>query len=190
MCRYAYKTSKPHLVCFRCRKQFKRPPVRDLLAHRGELEAHDKLQRAFHRAILRARLEAELGTTLDELRKRVRDLVTRCPQCGGPMADLGLDFKPPRANAVRAWRRIEGMHRLGHAWHTCGCNGPGFVPRDATGYAQYLARRERLFTTRLKAVLDDRALDAGARSIEATRLTELVAEIHRERERTAKEARG
>jgi len=65
LCRYAYKTYKPHFVCFRCRKQFKRPPVRDVLEQLGKLDAYEKLLRVFHRPVLRAALEQRLGTTID-----------------------------------------------------------------------------------------------------------------------------
>jgi len=177
MCRYAYKTYKLHLVCFTCRKQFKRPPLRDLLAQRGKLDAFEKLQRVYHRPALREALERKLGTSIEEMRREMREVACRCPQCRAPMADLGLDFKPPREANVKAWARVRTMYRLGHAWHTCGCQGPGFVPVDATGYAEYLASRERLFAGRLKAASSDPALSPGERAVEVTRYTSLLESV-------------
>jgi len=51
-----------------------------------------------------------------------------CPQCGKPMADLGLDFKPPRRDAVEHWEVVEFLFRHGVGYHSCGCSGPGYRP--------------------------------------------------------------
>jgi hypothetical protein len=181
MCRYAYKTYKSHFVCFACRKQFKRPPLRDLLRQRGKLDAFEKLQHAFHRKELREALEKKLGTSIEAMRLEMRDIVSRCPQCRAPMADLGLDFKPPRESNVKAWKRIAAMYRLGHAWHTCGCNGPGFVPIDATGFADYLRSREELYASRLKFVSSDPKLSPGERAVEMEQWTTLLASVRAQR---------
>jgi hypothetical protein len=174
MCRYAYKTYKPHFVCFACRKQFKRPPLRDLLEERGKLDAFEKLQNVYFRKALRESLEKKLGTSIEAMRSEMREIVSRCPQCRAPMADMGLDFKPPRMSNVKAWERIRAMYRLGHSWHTCGCSGPGFVPVDASGFADYLASRERLFAERLKTASNDPKLSPGERAVEVGQWTSLL----------------
>jgi hypothetical protein len=183
MCRYAFKTYKPHFVCFECRKQFKRPPLTDVLAQQGRLEVLKKLQQAGGSATKRASVERSVGTTSEKLRREHRELVSRCPQCGAAMADLGLDFKPPRVSATRAWARIRTMYRLGHAWHTCGCNGPGFVPTDATGYAEYLASRARLFAARVRSAERRAEVDTATRAGEVRYWTELLAQVQNERKR-------
>jgi DNA-directed RNA polymerase subunit RPC12/RpoP len=53
----------------------------------------------------------------------------KCPQCGEPMAAMGLDFKAPRQSDVKQWRKVELLYRNGFAYHSCGCNGPGYRPR-------------------------------------------------------------
>ncbi len=141
MCRYAFKTYKPHYVCFSCRKQFKRPPLEDVVAQQGRLDVLERLQRSFFDSAARAKAERETGTTLDDLKADHARLVSKCPQCGERMAHLGLDFKPPPSSATKVWRRIETVHRLGHCWCTCGCNGPGFIPNTGPELATYLKDR-------------------------------------------------
>lgn len=133
MCRYAFKTYKSHYVCFACRKQFKQTPLQDLLAQRGQLAAFKRLKP-----------EARVA-----VHDKHRERPVTCPECGALMADLGLDFRPPRASATRAWKRLQALHTIGQAWQTCGCNGPGYIPIDQAGYTQYLRARLRSYRGQL-----------------------------------------
>ena len=150
MCRYAYKEYKPHFVCFRCRAQFKRPTFHDVAAQRGTLDLVRRLERAHGDDRARPRLEKAAGTTLKILWAEHHHLVRTCPQCSRPMAHLGLDFKPPRKQAKRAWARIESIHLLGYHWQTCGCDGPGYIPTDGTGFRQYLRARLASFRAQIR----------------------------------------
>lgn len=94
MCRYAFSTYKPHLVCFECRKMFRRRLLRDI--NHGQKES----------------VEA------------------KCPQCGGLMADMGLDFKAPQKDDIKAWKHVQDLYTVGMTFHSCGCSGPGYIPRD------------------------------------------------------------
>ena len=38
---------------------------------------------------------------------------------------------------------IAGIYRLGHAFQTCGCDGPGFIPSNKTEYRLYLQRTRK-----------------------------------------------
>ncbi len=182
MCRYAYKTYKPHFVCFECRKQFKRPPLTDVLRQQGRIETYKLLQENARRSPTRlARAEQSTKTTLDALGQEYRKLVSRCPQCGAAMADLGLDFKPPRASAARAWARLRTMYRLDHTWHTCGCSGPGFIPTDATDYAEYLAQRERVFSGRIRSAQRKSTVAPAVRAAEVRYWTRLLEQVRAER---------
>jgi hypothetical protein len=44
------------------------------------------------------------------------------------MADMGLDFKPPRRGDVEHWEVVAFLFRRGFAYHSCGCSGPGYRP--------------------------------------------------------------
>jgi hypothetical protein len=99
MCRYAFHNYKDHFACFRCRKTFKHYLW----------------------------CEAPWGR-----RSRGPTRITRvplCPECRQPMADLGLDFRAPRQNDRKQWRKVELLYQRGVAFHNCGC---GAGPRPTT----------------------------------------------------------
>lgn len=138
MCRYAYAGPyKDRYACFVCRKAFKRRKADDLPA--------------------RMRQGGDVG----------RGTVVRCPDCGGPMHNMGMDFEAPRRADARQWRKVELLFTHGFAFGSCGC-GPGLRP---------VALRE------VEAFLDDRR----GRS-EGERLLERFA--GRQRERDGKGRRG
>jgi hypothetical protein len=45
------------------------------------------------------------------------------------MVAMGLDFKVPPEHAVRQWRKLEELHRLGIHFASSGWGGPGPTPR-------------------------------------------------------------
>jgi NAD-dependent SIR2 family protein deacetylase len=51
------------------------------------------------------------------------DRVPLCPQCRKPMADMGLDFRAPRQNDHKQWRKVALIYRHGITFHGCGCGG-------------------------------------------------------------------
>jgi DNA-directed RNA polymerase subunit RPC12/RpoP len=59
-----------------------------------------------------------------------KDRPAQCPQCGLLLADMGLDFKPPPVSKAAAWNTVEALWVIGETFHSCGCNGPGFRPRQ------------------------------------------------------------
>jgi hypothetical protein len=62
-----------------------------------------------------------------------------CPDCGRSMADVGLDFQAPKRSAVEHWEVVEFLFRRGFAYHSCGCDGPGFRPTrwaDVPGFLE------------------------------------------------------
>ena len=150
MCRYAQKSYKSHFACFTCRKSFKQPPIRDWLTLHGLEHAYDKLLDVWaHKDKLRAR-ESELGVTYESLVEKYSAAAHRCPQCSGQMIDMGMDFKAPRQQNKKAWRILQGMFRVGHCFHTCGCLGPGWVPTATSEYRQYLEGQRRGYLARLQ----------------------------------------
>lgn len=153
MCRYA--TSGPykrHLVCFSCRKAFKQPTIEDYLDSRGRGYVYKQLFLLWaNKAVLELR-EEELGHRLEDLEQEYRNATHRCPECGDQMVDMGLDFKPPKQSDAKAWKTIQGMYRVGHAFQTCGCYGPGWVPSSTSDYRQYLASMKIHYEQQLKQV--------------------------------------
>jgi hypothetical protein len=62
-----------------------------------------------------------------------------CPECREPMADMGLDFKPPKRSATEHWVVVEFLFRRGVGYHSCGCGGPGFRPSRWADVPAFLA---------------------------------------------------
>lgn len=54
------------------------------------------------------------------------------------MADLGKDFKAPKKTAVKEWKIIESLFKTGKYFHTCGCDGIGYIPKNPNDYKIYL----------------------------------------------------
>jgi hypothetical protein len=53
----------------------------------------------------------------------------RCPHCGQPLVDMGLDFKAPKKTDIKQWRKLELLHLNDIHFYSCGCGGPGYRPR-------------------------------------------------------------
>lgn len=164
MCRYAmYGPYKPHFACFACRKAFKQSPISDWLAIRGRGFAYNELHRLWSHKPSLERRELELGVRLSDLEAEYRDAAHNCPDCNQPMIDMGLDFKAPRQSDEKAWRTLLGMFRVGHVFHTCGCDGPGFVPKSAADYRQYLDERRRAYLLQMNRIQDSTELSTTAK---------------------------
>ena len=146
MCRYAYQGPyKIHYACFRCRKAFKQPSIEDWTRVQGTSYALSQLRRVTWNPKLLAEREELLGVTLDHIETQYKNATFKCPECTDAMVDLGRDFKAPRKTDRRAWEAIKKIYALGHSFHTCGCNGPGFIPSTPTEYKQYLAERRETY---------------------------------------------
>ncbi len=39
-----------------------------------------------------------------------------CPECGAAMTNAGLNFKPPRRNNIKQWRKVELLLQRGYKW--------------------------------------------------------------------------
>ena len=151
MCRYAYSGPyKSHYACFACRKAFKQPPISDWLALRGRGYLYDELTQLWSDKVRLEQREQELGVTLAELQGEYAQGARCCPECGEPMIDMGLDFKAPRQSDRKAWRTLHGMYRVGHQFQTCGCYGPGLIPKSTAEYRRYLESRQRGYRDQLK----------------------------------------
>lgn len=54
----------------------------------------------------------------------------KCPQCGDLMANMGLDFESPKKDNIKEWNHIKELYSVGITFHSCGCSGPGYIPKD------------------------------------------------------------
>ncbi len=65
-------------------------------------------------------------------------VAAKCPQCGELMANMGLDFESPKQNDIKAWQHIQSLYSVGITFHSCGCSGPGYIPKNTEALIQYL----------------------------------------------------
>ncbi|MBK5721038.1 hypothetical protein JGH11_09170 [Dysgonomonas sp. Marseille-P4677] len=67
----------------------------------------------------------------------------KCPQCEGLMADMGLDFKAPRTDDIKEWSHLKDLHSVGITFHSCGCSGPGYIPKNKEQILSQLENTKR-----------------------------------------------
>jgi hypothetical protein len=149
MCRYACKTYKSHYVCFECRKTFKQAHVSDILLRIKKDKVYHGLNGKSIKKVGQVFTKGE-RKKLEELTAEIRQRRITCPQCAGPMADLGLDFKAPKKTAVKAWKIVEGLVTIGKEFYSCGCDGIGYIPKNPRDYEIYLTKVLKAYDGHLK----------------------------------------
>ena len=80
------------------------------------------------------------------------------------MVDMGLDLKAPKQPDIKAWRTLQGMYRVGHVFHTCGCDGPGWIPKSTADYHTYLEKQRSNYIKQLGYVQASTKLTADAKN--------------------------
>ncbi|WP_420572139.1 hypothetical protein [Kordia sp.] len=148
MCRYAFKTYKPHYVCFDCRKTFKQPIVEDIVMQNGDWDSY-KLVYINYDSEKSRKFRADNPEVINRFEKQYRNKKYKCPDCSSEMNTIGLDFKAPKKDKIKEWNIIKSMYTLGNTFHTCGCNGPGFIPKKSVDYLTYLEKIKVEYETRL-----------------------------------------
>lgn len=83
----------------------------------------------------------------DVQRDRPHSGAARCPQCGGLLADIGLDFAAPPNRDRTAWERLHLTYQVGFTFHSCGCSGPGYVPTQPAELVSVLRARKAEYVT-------------------------------------------
>jgi hypothetical protein len=61
----------------------------------------------------------------------------KCPQCTTLMADMGLDFEAPKKTETKKWEHIKLLYKFGITFHSCGCQGPGYIPNNKEQLVEY-----------------------------------------------------
>lgn len=126
MCRYGLTSYKSHFVCFACRKMFRKAPPGDYRRH-NHITIRPPL-REDGRRMNRAEMLAAHNAAYRDFLWQYRAAVSTCPQCGGGMNELGLDFRPPPQRDVEAWQIIAHLYERNFRFFGCGCGGVGYAP--------------------------------------------------------------
>lgn len=74
----------------------------------------------------------------------------KCPECGGTLADMGLDFKSPPKDDEKAWKHISELFVSGITFHSCGCSGPGYIPKDREHLLNHLEKTRDQYVNTLR----------------------------------------
>lgn len=77
-------------------------------------------------------------------------LVVPCPECRAPMFDIGKDFKAPKQNNIRQWRKVDRLAARGVSFHSCGCGGSGPAPKRLSEVDSFFREREEERQRRLQ----------------------------------------
>ena len=149
MCRYGHQIYKPHYVCFDCRKTFKRRLIEDIIMHNGDWEAYKSAY--LNRDAKRSENFRENNPKLIErFEKQYRNNIAVCPECNIEMYNIGKDFKAPKKHKIREWEIVRSMYKLGKTFHTCGCDGLGYIPQKSSDYLNYLLRIKSGYQQKLR----------------------------------------
>jgi hypothetical protein len=73
----------------------------------------------------------------------------KCPQCGQLMANMGLDFQSPKKDDIKAWSHIRDLYSVEITFHSCGCTGPGYIPKTTDKLIEYFEELLREFNSNL-----------------------------------------
>lgn len=67
-----------------------------------------------------------------------REKEAKCPDCAGPVANMGKDFEAPKRTDIKAWSHLQSLYSVGITFHSCGCSGPGYIPGDRDALVAHL----------------------------------------------------
>jgi len=68
------------------------------------------------------------------------ETLAKCPDCSEMMADMGLDFEAPKKNNNKAWEHMALLYKVAITFHSCGCSGPGYIPRNPKELIEHFKR--------------------------------------------------
>lgn len=182
MCRYALVDYKQTYACFACRKVFKKVTLTDYLRQHGLSKKFDKLTNCRKKSE-QIELEQKYGTTADNIINEYQQKICKCPDCGGEMANMGMDFKAPKIQDIKEWKIIEGMYQIGAIYQTCGCHGFGYVPKNINDYVEYLNNHLSAYRSRLDDVINDESLTSFQRKEQSRYWSKRIESVSEELDR-------
>ncbi len=90
----------------------------------------------------------------EKVLKQEEELPAKCPECGQLMADMGKDFEAPKKKDLKTWNHIQSLYEVGITFHSCGCIGPGYIPRDKASLLQLLNKNRTTYLSNLNLGLE------------------------------------
>ncbi|CAM1344498.1 hypothetical protein [Tenacibaculum amylolyticum] len=74
----------------------------------------------------------------------------KCPDCDGMTANMGLDFESPKKSDLKAWNHLKELYEAGVTFHSCGCSGPGYIPKDKNTLIDFLTKKKETYIENLR----------------------------------------
>jgi DNA-directed RNA polymerase subunit RPC12/RpoP len=74
----------------------------------------------------------------------------KCPECGQLMANMGKDFESPKKDDIKAWAHIKNLYSVGIGYYSCGCTGPGYIPRNTERLIAYFEELKQDYNKQLE----------------------------------------
>ncbi|WP_282081431.1 hypothetical protein [Aquimarina algiphila] len=77
--------------------------------------------------------------------KDFESVPSKCPKCSALMANMGLDFESPKKNDLKTWSHMKNLYKSGITFHSCGCSGPGYIPKNKPQLLEFLNEKREGF---------------------------------------------
>lgn len=81
------------------------------------------------------------------------ELPSKCPECGQLMANMGKDLESPKKKDLTTWSHLKSLYQAGITFHSCGCIGPGYVPKDKTALIKSLKECRLSYISNINLVM-------------------------------------
>lgn len=94
------------------------------------------------RKTFKRRLISDIDQDFDA---RKKESPAKCPDCGELMADMGLDFESPKRKDSKAWAHMRNLYISGITFHSCGCTGPGYIPKNHDDLMHHLEQIKNVY---------------------------------------------
>ena len=106
-------------ACFFCRKVFKQPDLKEASGHFvTAIQAHAS-------------------------KRKIREINQErfcCPECGKPMEIMGRNFRAPRKENKREWKKVELLVQKGFRFFSSGWEERGSYPKTLGELASFLQK--------------------------------------------------
>ncbi len=127
-----------------------------------------------HYACFKCRKTFKRKHLFDADRDNETSVEAKCPQCQSLMGNMGLDFESPKMKDEKAWEHLEQLYSVGITFHSCGCQGPGYIPNDKEMLIKYYD--DKIFNYNKELVF-------WRKRIEPTNQSEVQKEINQHKEK-------
>ncbi len=91
--------------------------------------------------------------------KNIKSKPFNCPECNSLMANVGLDCEVPKKKELKKWKVLESLFEIGIAYHSCGCGGPGYIPKELDEFKSYLIKMKSTYEKHYSNYVKEKTLN-------------------------------